>query len=66
VILAPVEPSLHFTVPAQPLAVNVAFAPLHKLLLLVMILGAPGVLPVVITTGLDGLLSPHVLLQVAV
>jgi hypothetical protein len=66
VILAPVEPSLHFTVPAQPLAVKVALAPLHKLLLLVMILGAPGVIPVVMTIGVHGLLSPQVLMHVAV
>ena len=65
-MLAPVVLLLHFTMPAQPLAVNVALTPLHKLLLLVIMPGAPGVLPVVITTGLDTLLSPHVLLQVAV
>ena len=65
-ILVPTALVLHFTVPVQPVAVNVALAPLHKLLLLVVILGAAGVLPVVITIGLDTLLSPHVLLQTAV
>ena len=66
VILAPTALLLQVTVPVQPVAVNVALDPLHKLLLLVAILGAAGVLPVVITIGLDTLLSPHVLLQTAV
>jgi hypothetical protein len=66
VILAPVALLLQVTVPAQPVAVNVALAPLHKLLLLVAMFGAVGVLPVVITIGLEALLSPHVLLQMAV
>ena len=65
-ILAPVALLLQVTVPVQPVAVKVALAPLHKLLLLVAIPGAAGVLPVVITIGLDTSLSPHVLLQIAV
>jgi hypothetical protein len=66
VILAPVALLLQITVPKQPLAINVALAPLHKLLLFVLICGVPGVLPVLITTELDTTLSPQVLLQVAV
>ena len=57
---------LHFTVPVQPVAVNVALAPLHKLLLLVAIVGTPGVVRVVIVTTFDAPLVPQLLLQVAV
>jgi hypothetical protein len=66
VILAPVALLLQVTVPAQPVAVNVALAPLHKLLLLVAIVGAFGGLPVVITTTFDTGLTPHRFSQVAV
>ena len=56
---------LHFTVPVQPLAVRIAPAPLHKLLLFATIVGAAGVLPVVIVTTFDTPLVPQLLLQVA-
>jgi hypothetical protein len=65
-MLAPVAVLLHVTVPKQPLAVKVALAPLHKLLLVVVIDGAVGVLPVLITTGVESALSPQLLLHVAV
>ena len=66
VILVPVTFVLHFTVPLQPSAVRVAVSLLHKLGLLLEIIGALGVVPVVIITELDAPLVPQVLLQVAV
>ena len=57
---------LHFTVPIQPVAVNVALAPLHKLLLLVAIVGGVGGFPVVITTTFDTGLTVQIFSQVAV
>ena len=66
VILAPTALLLQVTVPAQPVAVNVALAPLHKLLSLADMLGAFGLFPVVIITAFDAPLVPQLLLQVAV
>ena len=65
VILFPVAPVLHFTMPEQPLALKVALSALHKLVLLVLITGAAGLLPVLITIALLAPLSPQLLIQVA-
>ena len=65
VMLALVAPVLHLMFPAQPLAVKVAVSLLHKLVLLVLIIGAVGLVPVLITIALLATLSPQVLLQVA-
>ena len=51
--------------PEQPLAINVAVSLVHKLVLLVLIKGADGLVTVLITTELLAPLSPQVLLQVA-
>ncbi len=66
VIVLVVAPVLHFRLPAQLLAVNVADSPVHKVFLLVMMIGATGLVPVLITRLLLMPLSPQVLLQVAV
>jgi hypothetical protein len=66
VSVEPTAPVFQVTVPAQPVAVKVALAPLHKLVLLAEMLGAFGVLPVVIITEFDAPLVPQLLLQVAV
>jgi hypothetical protein len=66
VILVPTALLLQVTVPVQLVAVKVALAPLHKLVLLADMLGAFGVLPVVIITAFDAPLVPQLLLQVAV
>jgi hypothetical protein len=66
VMLDPLAFVLHLTVPVQPSAVNVAVSLLHKLDLLLVSIGAPGVLPVVIITAFDAPLVPQLLLQVAV
>ena len=51
--------------PEQPLAINVAVSLAHKLVLLVLIKGADGLVTVLITTELLAPLSPQALLQVA-
>ena len=61
-----IAPVFHLIVPAQLLAVNVAVSPLHNVFLLVLMIGAAGLVPVLITIALLMPLSPHVLLQVAV
>ena len=66
VILVPVALVLQVTVPAQPVAVNVAVSLLHRLVLLLAIVGAFGVVPVVIVITFDAPLVPQLLLQVAV
>jgi hypothetical protein len=65
-ILVPTTPVLQVIVPAQPSAVKVAVSLLHKLVLLAVIVGAPGVLPVVITIGVEASLVPQVVVHVAV
>ncbi len=65
-MLLPVALVLHFKLPVQPVAVNVAVSALHKLFLFDEITGAAGLLPVVITTTLLNPLSPQLLLHVAV
>ena len=66
VILVPVAFVLHLTVPVQPSAVNVAVSLLHRLTLFVAIVGAFGVVPVVIVITFDTPLVPQLLLHVAV
>ena len=58
-MLVALTPVLHLTVPAQPVALNVAVSALHKLFLLVVITGATGLLPVLITTSFDFGLTPQ-------
>ena len=65
VMLAVVAPVLHFIVPEQPVALRVALSALHKLFLLVLITGAAGLLPVLITIALLAPLSPQLLMHVA-
>jgi hypothetical protein len=57
---------LHFTVPAQPMAVKVAVSALHKLVLSALIVGTAGGTPVVIVTGFELLDIPQTVVQVAV
>ena len=61
-----VAPLLHLILPVQALAVKVAVSALHKLFLLVLMIGATGLVPVLMITILLAELSPQVLLQVAV
>ena len=65
-MLLVVAPVLHVKLPVHPLAVNVAFSPSQHKVLLAVITGALGVVPVVIVTTLLAELSPHTLLHVAV
>ena len=65
-IVLPLAFVLHLIVPLQPVAINVALSELHKLVLLLLITGAAGLLPVPITTTLLAPLSPQLLLHVAV
>jgi hypothetical protein len=65
-MLDPVAFVLQVNVPAQPVAVNVAVSLLHRLVLLVAIVGAVGLSPGVITTTFDTGLTPHLFSQVAV
>ncbi len=64
-ILVPVEALLHFTVPTQPVAVNVAVSAPHKLVLFVLIVGGVGSAPVLIVTTLLAPLSPQPFIQTA-
>jgi hypothetical protein len=65
-ILAVVAPVLHFIVPLQPLAVNVAFSVPQTLVLLATTLGAVGTADLVITTLFDAPLTPQMFSHVAV
>ena len=65
-MLLPVALVLHFTVPTQPLAVNVAVSLPHKLVLLLAIVGALGEPPVVIMTAFDAPLVPQEVVHIAV
>jgi hypothetical protein len=65
-IEVPVEPLLHVTVPpAQPVADKVAVSLLHKVDLLVAIVGAVGALPAFIVIVFDELLVPQPFTHVA-
>ena len=61
----PVEPLLHDIVPLQPFAVKVAVSLLHRLVLLLTMAGAFGVVPVVMVTTFDAPLVPQLFIQVA-
>ncbi len=62
-MLLPVALVLHLIVPVQPVAVNVAVSPLHKLVLVDEITGAAGFAPVPITISFDLGLTPHIVSQ---
>jgi hypothetical protein len=64
-MLVPVEALLHFTVPTQPEAVNVAVSVPHKLNLFELIVGDVGSVPLLMVMTFDAPLSPHLLLQTA-
>jgi hypothetical protein len=61
-----VAPVFHLILPEQPVAVIVADSPLHKPFVFVLMIGADGFVPVLITIALLDTLSPQVLLHVAV
>jgi hypothetical protein len=65
VILVPVAFVFHFTVPLHPVAVKIAVSLLHRLALLLAIIGALGVVPVLIVNTFDTPLVPQLLLHVA-
>ena len=65
-MLVPVAFVFHFTVPVQPDAVKVAVSLLHKLGLLLAIIGAVGAGIVVMVTTFDAPLVPQVFIHVAV
>jgi hypothetical protein len=59
-ILLPVAFVLHLILPLQPVALNVALSPLHKLVLFDDITGDDGFAPVPITISFDFGLTPHI------
>ena len=59
-IVLPVALVLHLILPAQPVALNVAVSPLHKLVLFDEITGAAGFAPVPITISFDFGLTPQI------
>ena len=61
----PVTPVLHFTVPKQPEAVNIAVLFPQSVFVVVAITGTEGAIPTLITISLDLALSPQVLIQIA-
>ncbi len=65
-MLLPLTPVLHTKLPLHPLAVNVAFSPSQQMVLFDESTGAVGVVPVVMVTTLLAVLSPQLLLHVAV
>ena len=65
-MLVPVEPLLQVTVPLQPVAVNVAVSLLHRLVLLVAMVGGFGVPPENIVMIFEAPLVPQAFIQVAV
>ncbi len=65
-MLLVVAPVLHLILPLHPVAFNVAVSALHKLFLLLLITGAAGLLPVLITNTLLTPLSPQLFEHVAV
>lgn len=66
VIVVPVAFVLHFTVPLQPVAVNLTVSVPQTVNLAAVIVGVVGVTPVLISIELDAELAPQLLLQVAV
>ena len=64
-ILLVVAPVLHDKLPAQPLAVNTALSPEQIPVLFELMLGADGLLPVLITISFDLELTPHIVSHTA-
>ena len=64
-IVEPVAPVFHFTVPLQPVAVNIAVLFPQSVFVIVAITGTDGTVPTVIMISLDLALSPQVLIQTA-
>ncbi len=65
-IVLPVAFVLHFKVPLQPLAVNVAVSPVQIVVLSLTIVGVVGLTPVLITIEFEALLVPQTVVQTAV
>ena len=65
-MLLPVAFVLHFKVPLQPVAVNVALSPVQSVVLSLTIVGVVGLTPVLITIEFDALLVPQTVVQTAV
>jgi hypothetical protein len=65
-MLLPVAFVLHFTISLHPVAVKVAVSAPQILVLLALITGAVGAVPVLITTALLAPLTPQVFSQTAV
>ena len=65
VIVEVVAPVLHAKLPEQPLAVNTALSPAQMPVLFELMLGADGVLPVLITISFDFGLTPHIVSHTA-
>jgi hypothetical protein len=61
-----IAPVFHLILPAQPAAVIVADSPLHKLFVFVLMIGAAGLLLLLIIISLLTLLSPHAFKHLAV
>ena len=57
---------LHFKVPLQPVALNVALSPVQIVVLSLVIVGVVGLTPVRITIEFDALLVPQTVVQLAV
>ena len=57
---------LHFNVPLQPFAVNVALSPVQIVVLSLVIVGVVGLTPVLMTIEFDALLVPQTVVQLAV
>ena len=57
---------LHFKLPLQPVAVNVALSPVQMVVLSLTIVGVVGLTPVLITIEFEALLVPHTVVQTAV
>ena len=61
-----VAPVLQLKLPTHPLAVNIAFCPSQQIVLSLLMIGAFGLLPVVMMILLDTKLVPQLLVHVAV
>jgi hypothetical protein len=64
-MLVPLAPVFQVNVPLQPLAVKVAVSPAHRVGLLLVTIGAVGVVPVVIVTTFEVPLVPQLLIHTA-
>ncbi len=64
--VVPVTFVFHRTTPLQPVAVKMAASLLHKIVLLELITGTLGLVPVRITITFDEMLIPQLLLHIAV